>query len=254
MILESISLLNFRSHRKRTFNFSPAVTIILGRNTSGKTNLIEAINYLASGRGFRAGRESEAINYKEELARIKGIVEDSSGEARSLEVMITRGHVLEIKTPVKKYFVNDVARRGIDFVGNFRTVLFWPQNMELVTGSPSLRRRYLDDVLSQADREYHRNLLSYERALRQRNKLLEAISENQAHSHQLLFWNQLLIAQGGYLTGQREEFLEYANRYRLPDEYGKNIKYQLFYDKSTINESRLESYAEAELAAHATLV
>src|SRR3990167_10552036 len=120
MILESINLLNFRSHRKKTFNFSPAVTIILGRNTSGKTNLIEAINYLASGRGFRAGRESEAINYKEELARIKGIVEDSSGEARSLEIMITRGHVLEIKTPVKKYFVNDVARRGIDFVGNFR--------------------------------------------------------------------------------------------------------------------------------------
>ena len=254
MILESINLLNFRSHRKKTFNFSPAVTIILGRNTSGKTNLIEAINYLASGRGFRAGRESEAINYKEELARIKGIVEDSSGEARSLEIMITRGHVLEIKTPVKKYFVNDVARRGIDFVGNFRTVLFWPQNMELVTGSPSLRRRYLDDVLSQADREYHRNLLSYERGLRQRNKLLEAISENRTHRHQLLFWNQLLIKQGNYLTEYRENYLEYANNFRLPKEFEPEIKFRLYYDKSLISESRLTQYSEVELAAHATLV
>ena len=254
MILERISLENFRSHTKAAFSFTPDVNLILGQNTSGKTNLIEAINYLAAGRGLRPGRDSESINHKAEMARIKGIVEDASGEAKSLEVIITRGSVMEIKTPMKKYIVNDVSRRSTDFAGIIKTVLFWPQNMNLVTGSPSLRRRYLDDVLTQTDREYHRTLVSYERGLRQRNKLLEAISENQAHHHQLLFWNQLLIKQGSYITARREEFLEFANRFNFPEEINPGVSYMLFYDKSIISESRLEQYSEAEVAAKATLV
>ena len=75
----------------------------------------------------------------------------------------------------------------VDFVGNLRAVLFWPEHLELVTASPSMRRKYLDSVLVQIDREYRRNLQSFERGLRQRNRLLDNINEGTASRSQLTF-------------------------------------------------------------------
>jgi len=150
---------------------------------------------------------------------------------------------------MKKYLVNGVPRRQIDFVGNVRAVLFSPGDLELVTDSPSLRRQYLNSVLIQTDREYRRNLLSYERGLRQRNKLLDCINEGKAGRSQLLFWNQLCIKSGSYLTDKRQAFINYINMYVLDDFY-----YRLIYDKSIISQSRLDEYRDEEVAAKSTLV
>jgi len=101
----------------------------------------------------------------------------------------------------------------------------------------------------QVDREYRRNLISYERGLRQRNRLLNLINEGKANSHQLLFWNQLLIRSGAYLTDKRAAFIEFVNSFQ-----SSVVSYQLEYDKSVISESRLEQYKDEEVAAKATLV
>lgn len=157
---------------------------------------------------------------------------------------------LEVRlTPTKKYLVNGVARRQIDFIGNLRAVLFWPEHLELVTDSPSIRRKYMDGVLVQVDREYRRNMMSYERGLRQRNRLLDLINEGKATRAQLLFWNQLLIRSGGYLTDKRAEFIHFVNSFQ-----SSIVSYQIEYDKSVISESRLEQYKDEEVAAKATLV
>ena len=253
MIISSISLLKFRNHYKNNFSFSPKTTIIVGKNTSGKTNLIEAIYFLTIGKSFRLGRDLQVITFGAELARIKGTVKEN-GENIVLELVLTTGEVMKVPTPLKKFLVNDVAKRSIDFVGILKSVLFWPEDMELVTDSPSLRRHYLDSVLVQVDREYRRTILSYERAVRQRNKLLEAIRENKAHRHQLLFWDQLLIKQGNYMTDKREEYINFVNDYRLLQMEKLGARYQLFYDKSIISEMRLEQYSEAEIGAAVTLV
>ena len=152
-----------------------------------------------------------------------------------------------MKTPIKKYSINGVPKRMLDFVGTFKVVLFWPQDMELVTDSPSLRRHYLDFVLMQVDREYRRTLISYEKGLRQRNKLLEAIREGRAHRHQLIFWDQLLIKNGEYITKKREEYIDFVNNFQNPN-------YQLIYDQSIISRVRLDQYSEEEIAAGVTLV
>lgn len=231
MTLTNLTLQNFRSYDKKTFSFSPHTTLIVGPNGSGKTNILEAIMLCATGKSFRADRDSEMLHWGADFGRVKATTDEPK-----LEIFIT---------PTKKYLVNGVGRRQIDFVGNLRAVLFWPEDLELVTDSPSLRRRYLDSVLIQVDREYRRNLLSYERGLRQRNKLLDFISEGRAHRHQLLFWNQLLIRTGGYITQKRQTCIDFVNT---------NRDYAATFEKSVISESRLEQYRDEEIAAKATLV
>ena len=200
---------------------------------------------MATGKSFRAGSDREVIRWEAEMSNAKCQMSNDD----TLELRITGGEVQGQKTPLKKYLVNGVPRRQIDFVGNLRVVLFWPQDLELVTDSPSLRRRYLDSVLVQVDREYRRNLYSYEKGLRQRNKLLDLINEGTATRSQLLFWNQLLIKAGGYITDRRAEYIDFVNKFHV-----SGVMYQIEYDKSVISESRLEQYKDEEVGAKATLV
>jgi len=258
MILTSVALQNFRNYQKAQFQFSEDTTLIIGPNTTGKTNILEAIVLCATGKSFRAERDSEVIRWGQEVTHITAEVAPHHAvqgspqlqdELTKLEIVVTTGLVGGQKAPPKKYLVNGIPRRMLDFVGNLRVVLFWPEDLELVTDSPSLRRKYLDTVLMQVDREYRRNLASYERGLRQRNRLLDVINEGKASRSQLLFWNQLLIKAGGYLTNKRAEFIDFINMYRA-----SRIVYHVIYDKSIISESRLTQYTSEEIAAKATLV
>jgi len=256
MLLKKLSLQNFRNYKKKELSLSEKTTLIVGPNAVGKTNLLEAIYLLATGKSFRANLEQEMINWDEEIGRVKGVAttETQNGliENAELEIVLTCGEVGGEKTARKKYLVNGVARRAMDFLGNLRAVYFGPEDLDLVTGSPSLRRRYLDLVLSQVDREYARSIMSYEKGVRQRNKLLERIREEGVSRTQLLFWNQLLIKNGEIITQKREEFIQFVNDFW--QEKGEIGQYSLIYDKSIISPARLEEYAEEEVAAAATLV
>jgi len=242
-MIGKISLNNFRNFGSKTLEFSDGITLIIGPNAIGKTNILESLFLLSTGKSFKARVESESIKYGESIASITGITEDIK-----LEVKITTG---ENGWPKKKLLVNGVPRRMIDFAGNFKTVLFGPWDMDLVTDSPSLRRKFLDTVLTQTDREYHRSVISYEKGIRQRNRLLFRIREEGVPRSQLVFWNQLLIKNGNYITQKREEFIEFANT--MKNEQG-TVNYALEYDRSIISEGRLEQYRNEEVASATTLV
>lgn len=181
------------------------------------------------------------------LARVSGQL--SVERQQSLEVVLTRGQVNGAAFARKKLSVNGVARRLYNFAGILRTVLFGPWDLGLVTESPATRRRFLDNVLFQVDREYRRSLLSYEKGLRQRNKILEKIREEEASPAQLLFWNQLLARNGEYITQKREELINFANL--TPPLEGQIT---LEYDKSVISQARLDKYRAEEIASGTTLV
>lgn len=244
MTLTSLALVHFRSYAKKTWNFSEGTTCIVGPNAAGKTNVLEAIMMLVTGKSFRAGLDREVIRWGEDIARIHG-----GFDGEKIEIMLTTGVVSGQPAPLKKYLVNGVSRRMIDFVGLLRAVLFWPEDLEIVTDSPSIRRKYLDTVLIQADREYRRNLVSYERGVRQRNKLLDLINEGTASRSQLLFWDQLLIRAGTYITEKRAAYIAFVNATSL-----YNHRFLIAYDKSIISETRLLQYKEEEVAAKSTLV
>lgn len=242
-MIKKIILTSFRNFDKKTIEFSPKTTSIVGPNASGKTNILESLYLLSTAKSFKAKLEAEMIKYQEEIASISGDI----GETK-LEVKITRG---DNGWPKKRLTVNNVPRRAVDFTGNFKTVLFGPWDMDLVTESPSLRRKFLDTVLSQVDREYRRSVLSYDKGLRQRNRLLLRVREEGIPRSQLLFWNQLLIKNGDYITQKREEFIEFTNN---TNSLVNENKYSLVYDKSIISDGRLEQYKDEEVAAATTLV
>lgn len=232
-MIRKLILQNFRNFAKKEIEFSEGINVINAENAKGKTNILEAIVFLSLGKSFKARREEECIKYDEQIARVT---------TNGLEVILTR----DVEGwPKKRLLVNGVPRRLIDFVGNVKTVLFAPQDLELVTDGPHLRRDFLDTVLSLTDREYRRSLGSYEKGIRQRNRLLLRIREEGIPRSNLLFWNQLLIKNGNYITEKRRELIEYINSLD---------KCHLEYDYSAISESRLDQYKEAEMASATTLV
>ena len=235
MFLSKITLQNFRIYTKTTFNFDNGTTVIVGPNTIGKTNILEAIFLLATGKSFRADKDLEMIKFGSEIGRVGG-----QTDKQKLEIVLT---------PLKRYLVNGVSKRQMDFVGNLQAVLFEPTDLELVTDSPSLRRKYLDFVLTQVDREYRRALLSYEKGVRQRNRLLERIRDEGLPLGQLHFWNELLIRNGQTLSLKRREFINFINH--EPQLFG-NLK--IIYDASEISQERLIKYQREEIASAQTLV
>ncbi len=256
MKLSKIYLSNFRNFEEKLIEFSDRTTVFIGDNAVGKTNILESIYLLSLGKSFKATKEEEMINYNVEIARVKGLLE-KDGESYKPEIVLTRGYITideesgkKEKVGRKRLLLNGVGKRLVDFSGNFKSVLFSPQDMDLVTESPSIRRKFLDNVLFQVDREYRRSLISYNKGLRRRNKVLKKIRDEGAPRSQLLFWDKLLIKNGDYIVNKREEFIDFANSQDI--KIDKN--YSILYDKSGISEARLKKYSNEEVAAATTLV
>lgn len=258
MRLSKLELSHFRNFDKKSFEFSDATSVIVGPNAAGKTNLLESVFLLAAGKSFKAKVEEEMVNYDAEVAHIGGQV---IGEEKvKLEIVLTRGEikigedpVKYEKVPKKRLSVNGTPKRLVDFVGNLRVVLFAPRDLDIVTESPSTRRKFLDTTLSLSDREYRRAVLSYEKGLRQRNRLLWQIRESGSIASargRLLFWDKLLIKNGNYISTAREEFIDFVNQTGPVN----NEVFRLEYDNSAISESRLAQYTNEEIAAATTLV
>lgn len=248
MVIKSLQLQNFRSYKDQTFKFPSGATLIIGPNTSGKTNLLEAIYLLATGKSFRAQLDEEMISYGKELARIKAEVESEEG-VEELEILLTRGQVGNQRTTKKQYLINGVKKRQVDFIGYLNCVLFGPEDLEIVVNSPAIRRDYLDSVLEQVDRDYRRANLSYKKSLRQRNRLLEQIRDKGRAKSSLFLWNKLLLENGDVISQKRKELIDFVNQ--QPDYFGDLV---INYEKSLLSPQRLEKYQEKEIVAGMTLI
>jgi len=248
MILKKISLKNFRNYTQQEFQLVEGLNLIVGPNTVGKTNLLEAIYLLASRKSFRARLEEEMIQEGEQVGRVEAQI-ITNDEKKTLSIVLTRGEINGSQVAKKKYLVNGVGRRMVDFLENFRVVYFGPQDLEIIVDSPAIRREWLDLVLEQADKSYRRASLSYRKGLRQRNKLLEQIRDEGKPRSTLFFWDKLLVENGDLMTRKREELINFLNH--LPERFGK---LEVFYDRSLISPQRLAKYAQAEVAAATTLV
>ena len=173
MTLKNLFLQNFRSYTKSNFSFDPKLTIIVGPNASGKSNLVEAICMLSLGKSFRTSKEKQLITFGKLVSHIRGeILENSEEEQLEVTVSINPQEVLQ-----KRYLINGVSKRRSALSGKLPTVLFTPLDLAIVSGQPGDKRRYLDEVLEQTDASYVSALQVYTKALRQRNALLELCSK-----------------------------------------------------------------------------
>jgi len=240
-----LKLQNFRNHKKCSFNFLDT-TIIVGENTTGKTSILEALYMLSHGKSFKAEKDTDTINDNTDFSKAEGLIDEEDGETRLSIIIAIRNN-----RPVKKYMVNNVGRYQTEFISHFLTVLFTPEDLEIITDSPSLRREYINSVLIQADKHYRIALSLYEKALKSRNRMLYLTREGKKRfgADEFEYWDNLLIGNGQLITKYRREFVEFVNNAEKAI-----FKFELNYDKSIVSKERLDKYKNEELAAAKTLV
>jgi DNA replication and repair protein RecF len=207
-----VELTSFRSYERLELAFPAGPQVLFGANAAGKTNLLEALVVLGSGRSHRTSTEAELITWEQPFARLEaearsGEPGDRGTEARSdvIELTLARQGAAAARKRVR---VNGVARRAAALADALRVVVFAPEEMLLVVGSPSLRRAAIDSLAAQRWPLYRRALTTYGRALQQRNSLLRIIREGLAEADQLRYWDDVLVTEGGSLVAQRLELLE----------------------------------------------
>lgn len=217
MRLTRLELEEFRCYRKLKLGVPSSGIRLHGLNASGKTSLLEAIHLLATLRSPRATQERELVNWSSAqefglppYARVHGWI---SGGQEEHHVEVVLGADERRAGAIKKRIKLDGrARRAVDAIGTLKVVLFAPEDLNLVLGSPSVRRRYLDISISQIDPTYVRSLARYGRILEQRNGLLKDLgaryrSSDPAAGEQLAYWDGELIAQGAYVATARLRYL-----------------------------------------------
>jgi len=211
--LNYLSLTNYRNYVRLELRLSDRLTLIQGANAQGKTNLLEAIHLLATGRSPRAGAERELINWlaiESPLPYARLVAEMGVGkDAQKIELVLEPVQNANGLGPTvrKQVRINDAPKRALDLVGRLRVVLFLPEDVSLVAGAPSERRRYLDIALCQISNAYCRSLSEYNRILTQRNALLKRLREQGGDSAQLSFWDAQLAEQGSHIVHHRVDLI-----------------------------------------------
>lgn len=219
MFLSHLSLTHFRNYAHLDLDFTKPLTLMQGRNAQGKTNLLEAVYFLATSKPVHATTEREVVGWQAAdepipYCRVAVTVRDHpemGGRPLELEILLTpRDDGVNFKKQVK---INGAPKRSLDLVGLMRAVLFLPEDIKLVDGSPGERRRYLDIALCQIDRTYCRELAAFQKVLTQRNSLLKTLREQNAAPNapttaaQLGFWDEQLVQHGSYVVWRRDAFL-----------------------------------------------
>lgn len=245
MRLISLNLKNFRNLENKNIDFEEGNTVLIGDNAQGKTNILESIYFLSSGKPIKTETDDEVIRFGEDTVSVEGIVKDKFGAETKLTTIIHKtDHGLR-----KRLLVNDIPRRLLDYSGNLVVVFFRPEDIDLITGSPSIRRDYIDMTIGQIDRDYRKILTSYQKAVTQKNKLLKIIREEGAKIDELDFWNEQQLRYGKMLQEKRRIFFEKINSFER--RFGK---FSYRYIPNFISESRLEEIKLREIYAAVSLI
>jgi len=226
-----LTLTNFRNHESTLLELNPGLTIFRGGNGSGKSSLLEAAYALAIARTPRAGSDRELVNWA--VARRGGHAQ-AAGVAREGDVTVQVQIDFEVAPPMpaadpsagavggpmaKSLRVNGIERTAAEFVGSANVVLFEAEDLALVLGAPSGRRRYLDILISQSDPTYLKTLQRYGRVVRNRNRLLRRMRDGDADEDELVFWDERLVFEGAAIVERRSRVVQILTE-RVGEAYG----------------------------------
>jgi DNA replication and repair protein RecF len=230
------------------------MNILAGGNAQGKTNILEAILFIAISRSERTSRDADLVRWEESLARVRGEVERRVRERVSVDVILER-------TGRKTIKVNNLAKsRLAEVIGQVNVVMFSPQDREIVSGEPATRRRFLNLAIAQTSPEYYYNLACYRKVLAQRNRLLRSFPGQASDQALLEAWDEQLLTYGTRLIATRERVVEQlatraaethgklaGGRERLAVQYRSNVHL-----KEARDEAEVQAAYAAELARRRT--
>ncbi|HEY4599846.1 MAG TPA: DNA replication/repair protein RecF [Cerasibacillus sp.] len=201
MQIEQLKLTNYRNYDDLTIDFNNEVNVIIGENAQGKTNLLEAIYLLAFTKSHRTTKEKELIQWEKSFAKVEGILRKRN-QSMPLEIVISpKG---------KKAKWNRLEQRRLsDYIGALNVVMFAPEDLALVKGSPQHRRRFIDMELGQIQPTYIYHLGQYQKILRQRNHLLKQLQRRKHDDYMMLtILTEQLVEHAATILERRFKFLE----------------------------------------------
>ena len=202
MHLNKINLRNFRNYEEISLDFEPGVNLIVGDNAQGKTNLLEAISYLGSGKSFRAQKTSEMVRFDQDFADLEGEIFAQERD-QSLRWVLFRG------SRPRQIFRNGAKKKTAgDIAGVLPTVLFCPEDLMVLKTGAAQRRRLGDHGLCQLRPNYDAALTEYNRILDQKNRILKDHFENPAVLEILPEYNARLCQVGAMLISYRARFYD----------------------------------------------
>ncbi|MBZ0297914.1 MAG: DNA replication/repair protein RecF [Anaerolineae bacterium] len=213
MRIEYLSLTNFRNYARLELPIPAGTTVIHGANAQGKTSLLEAIYYLATSRSPYTTSDRQLINWRVEndpipFSRMAAEINTQHSVLDRMEITLLLERTENGNQRFRKVLkVNGADKRVMDVVGMLNVVLFLPRDLTLVEGSPSERRRFMNETLSQVEREYLQALVTYEKILPQRNALLRRIADKHAGPKELGYWDEKLVQAGAVIIAGRQRFL-----------------------------------------------
>ena len=219
MRIKNISLKNYRNIAAANIDFSDGINILVGENANGKTNAVEAVYQFAQGKSFRTKNSIETISFDKEMCDLSlDFVLDKSdkpGKINNIQIKLYRDKS-------KRFYYNNIhVKKIIEFIGNFRAVLFTPDHLGLVKGNPETRRRFIDMAISQIKPIYLSYLIDCNRILIQRNHLLKHIKqtgETEEKLEQFYIWTKKFAKYSAVITRYRGEYIERLKEF-VPDFY-----------------------------------
>lgn len=250
MHIKHISLTDYRNYEHEEVELNQGINIFYGQNAQGKTNMIESIYLLSTGKSHRSQKDNEIIKWNHENAKIK-ICYEKDNQENNLEMILQKGQKKAIKLNGVK-----LAKTG-ELLGNLITVIFSPDHMKIVKEGPSERRRFVDIILSQIKPGYFYNLSQYVKLVMQRNNLLLQAKSNIKVLDTIDIWDQQLVEYGTKLIIERIRFLKqidgYANEVHKSITNGKEdlrLQYKSAIAYKDENENHIKQMFEQELAKY----
>ncbi len=218
---------NFRNLFREEIKLNPGVNIVLGKNAQGKTNFLEAIYVLASANSPRTNIEQEIVNWDNQYYFVKGEIQ-SLEDTFSISVGYSQGR--------KRIRLNEnPLERVKDLLGRFMIIFFGPEDLQLIKGSPQVRRQFIDREMSLLYPLYYDNLQRFRSVLAQRNNLLKEIGEKKSDEGALEPWDEQLASLGAEIVSRRIRFLNELKE-RVSNRYGKisgeNLPLEIGYEAS----------------------
>jgi len=202
MYVKELKVANFRCYKQARVLFSPSVNIIIGENATGKTSLVEAVLYTCVAKSNRTSIDKEAIMFGEPGFSVEARIEKNN-KTEKINLIVDQSS--------KKISINGKTVKQLsDFVGRYSVVFFGPDDLEIIKGGPSERRRFLDSSISQNDPAYLKDLIRYKKLLKERNDLLK---QEIIDSELLDIYGDELIKVGKAIVSKREEFIKSLNPY-----------------------------------------
>jgi DNA replication and repair protein RecF len=202
MILERLSLINFKNYDDAQLEFCPKFNCFVGNNGMGKTNLLDAIYYISFCKSFFNPIDSQNIKHEAPFFSIQGWI-NKNGELHEIFCGVKRGHKKQFKHNKKEY------ERLSDHIGLYPLVMISPSDIELIWDGSEVRRKFMDSIISQYDKYYLEKLIAYNHVLLQRNALLKQFADSRTFdTTSLEIWDDQLVMYGEEIVKIRQRFLD----------------------------------------------